>query len=357
VADATNREFTVAAYNFQRFFDTVNDPNTSEPVLTATAFDNRLNKASLAVRNHLKFPDIIGAVEVENLATLQAIAARVNADAVASSQPDPQYQAFLVEGNDVGGIDVGFLVKTAPVNGPTPRVTVGAVVQENAGELFTNPDSSTELLNDRPTLRLNAVVNHPNGASFDVTVLVNHLRSLNGVDDESPGPNGWLTGGARVRAKRRAQAESLANLVQDRQEADPSENIVLVGDFNAFEFNDGLVDSMNTIAGTPTPADQVVLASKDLVDPNLVNLLPPPAERYSFTFDGNAQTLDHVLVNAAMLMATEAQRTEHARIGADFPQTAQNSPAVATRLSDHDPVVAFFQVATFPVELQSFRVE
>ena len=160
-----------------------------------------------------------------------------------------------------------------------------------------------------------------------------------------------------MRAKRRAQAESLADLVQDRQAADPNENIVLVGDFNAFEFNDGLVDSMGTIAGTPTPANQVVLASADLVNPDLVNLLPPAAERYSFSFDGNAQTLDHVLVNGAMMLATAAQRTEHARLGADFPETARNDASVATRLSDHDPIVAYFEVATFPVELRSFRVE
>jgi uncharacterized protein len=358
VSAPTNMEFTVASYNLERFFDTVNDPGIGEPVLTPAAFANRLNKASLAIRNHLLSPDVLGIVEMENLSTLQALAAKISADAIAASQPDPQYQAFLVEGNDIGGIDVGFLVKSSPVDGGTPRVTVNEVVQENAGELFVNPDTSTELLNDRPTLRLDAVIHHPNSASFPVTVMVNHLRSLNGVDDESPGSNGWLTAGARVRAKRRAQAESLADLVQDRQVADPQENIVLVGDFNAFEFNDGLVDSMGTIEGTPTPATQVVLASADLVNPDLVNLLPSPAsERYSFSFDGNAQTLDHVLVNGAMMLATTAQRTEHARIGADFPQTARNDPNVATRISDHDPIVAYFTVATFPVELQSFRVE
>jgi hypothetical protein len=30
---------------------------------------------------------------------------------------------------------------------------------------------------------------------------------------------------------------------------------------------------------------------------------------------------------------------------------------VATRISDHDPLVAYFTVATFPVELQTFSVE
>jgi hypothetical protein len=357
-ADPTNMEFTVAAFNLERFFDTVDDPLITEPVLTPTAFANRLNKASLAVRNFLKFPDVLAVAEMENLPTLQALSAKISADAVAASQPDPQYQAFLVEGNDIGGIDVGYLVKAAPVAGTTPRVTVNAVVQENAGELFINPDLTTELLNDRPPLRLDAVVNHANGSSFPLTVIANHLRSLNGIDDNSPGSNGWPTVGHRVRAKRRAQAESLANLVQARQVADPAERIAVVGDLNAFEFNDGLVDSVGTILGTPTPATEVVLASPDLVNPDLVNLQPAsPAERYSYSFDGNAQTLDHILINAALQSATAARRTEHARIGADFPEVARNDPATAVRLSDHDPAVSYFTVASFPVELLEFRVQ
>ena len=92
-----------------------------------------------------------------------------------------------------------------------------------------------------------------------MTVIVNHLRSLNGVDD----PAGWTR--VRVRAKRRAQAEFLANLIQARQVADHTERIVSVGDFNAFQVNDGYVDLIGTIKGTPTPADDVVLASPDLV--------------------------------------------------------------------------------------------
>ena len=345
------REFTVASYNLERFFDTVNDPGIGEPVLTAAAFDNRLNKASLAIRNYLRMPDILGVVEVENLTTLQALAARINADAVAAAQPDPQYVAYLVEGNDVGGIDVGFLVKTAPVAGATPRVTVNAVVQENAGELFVNPDSSTALLNDRPPLRLDAMVNHANGAGFPVTVIVNHLRSLNGVNSVAPGSNGWATEGDRVRAKRQKQAESLANLVQARQTADPAERIVLVGDFNAFEFNDGLVDSMNVIQGTPPPDNETAVPGDgvDLVNPDLDNLVdtPPPAERYSYVFDGQAQNLDHVLVNGALIAATVARRLEHPRINADFPAVDRNDPTTPRHLSDHDPVVGYFEVAGF----------
>jgi len=353
-------EFTVASYNLERFFDTVNDPGVGEPVLTATAFDNRLNKASLGIRNHLQTPDILGVVEVENLNALQALAARISADAIAASQPDPEYDAFLVEGNDVGGIDVGFLVKTAVVTGATPRVTVNAVVQENAGELFVNPDSSTSLLNDRPSLRLDAVVNHANGASFPVTVIVNHLRSLNDVNSIAPGSNGWATDGDRVRAKRQEQAESLANLVQARQTADPNERIILVGDFNAYDFNDGLGDSMNTITGTPPPDNETAIPGDgvDLVTPDLDNLVdtPPAPERYSYIFDGQAQNIDHVVVNGALTTATTARRIEHPRINADFPAVDRNDPNTPRHLSDHDPVVGFFAVPEFTAGDDYFTV-
>jgi uncharacterized protein len=352
VAVPTAQEFTVGTYNMERLFDTVNDPAIGEPVPTPAAFDMRLNKASLGIRNFLRMPDILGVVEVENLTTLQALAARISADALAASQPDPEYDAFLVEGNDVGGIDVGFLVKTASVDGgTTPRVEVVEVQQELDGTLFVNPDASTETLNDRPPVRLNAIVHHPNGASFPVTVIVNHLRSLNGVNSEAAGTNGWPTEGARVRAKRLEQAEDLANLVQARQTADPTESIILVGDFNAFEVNDGLTDSMGVIDGTPVPDNETAVPGDgvDLVNPDFDNLFdtPPPAERYSFIFDGNAQNLDHLMVNQPLIAGTTARRIEHPRINADFPETARNDGTTPVRLSDHDPLVGFFQVPAF----------
>ena len=352
VTPAYGKEFTVASYNMQRFYDTVNDPSTSDVALTAAAYDRRLAKASLAIRNSLDMPDIVGLSEMENLSTLQDLAARISADAIAASQPDPEYDAYLVEGNDPGGIDVAFLVKTASVApGPTPRVEVVEVVQELDGTLLVNPDSSTSILNDRPPLRLNAIIHHPNGASFPVTVIANHLRSLGSVNSEAAGTNGWATEGARVRAKRQKQAEDLANLVQARQVADPLERIILVGDFNAFEVNDGLGDSMGVIAGTPAPDNETAVPGDgvDLVNPDLDNLFdsPPAAERYSYVFDGNAQNLDHILINLSLDVATLTHRAEHARINADFPDTARNDGTTPVRLSDHDPMVAYFTAPGF----------
>jgi uncharacterized repeat protein (TIGR01451 family) len=331
VPDAAPDEFTVSSFNMERFFDTVNDPGVDDVALTATAFNNRLNKASLAIRNVMRSPDIIGVEEVENLTTLQAIAAKINNDVVTGGGSDPNYQAYLFEGNDIGGIDVGFLVKAT-------RVTVIDITQVGKDTTYINPNNGQpELLNDRPPLVLRAEVSDGSSVA-PVTVIVNHLRSLGGVDDP--------TDGNRVRTKRRAQAEFLANLIQSRQVADPKERIISIGDYNAFQFNDGYVDSIGTVKGTPTAADEVVLASPDLVDPNLTDLLDqlPADQRYSFNFDGNAQVLDHELVNPKLFELFS--RIAYARNDSDFPESFRGDPNRPERISDHDMPVAYF---TFPV--------
>jgi predicted extracellular nuclease len=342
-------EFTVASYNLERFFDDVNDPAIGEPVLTSTAFANRLNKASLGIRDELHTPDVLGVMEVENLSTLTDLADKINADAVAAGDEDPQYVAYLDEGNDVGGIDVGFLVKTAEVDGGTPRVEVVDVTQFGKDTTWIDPsDNQPDLLNDRPPLLLRAIVHYADGRSFPVSVFAVHQRSLNGISDEST--SGSTTKGDRVRRKRQAQAEYLANLIQGRQAADPDEHLVVVGDFNAFDFNDGYVDPMGVVTGLPTPDDETVVPGDgaDLVNPDLMNLhyLPDTDKRYSYVYDGQAQSLDHILINQAMGADVADFDLDHARMNADFPETNRNDANSPSRLSDHDPAIAYFAVAT-----------
>jgi predicted extracellular nuclease len=318
-------EITIGAQNLQRFFDDLDDPTTDEPVLTTEAYQRRLAKGSRAIREVLGSPDIVGLVEVESQAVVDALAARINHDTVAGGLADPVYVGFLVEGNDIGGIDVAFLVKST-------RITVSSVTQFGKDATFVNPmTGNNDLLNDRPPLVLEAVAVRPNDDPFPFTVIANHLRSLNDVNTP------------RVQAKRRAQAEFLADLVQDLQDANPDAKILLVGDFNAFDLNDGFVDVMGTVQGLPTPPEQVAAASPDLVDPNLSNLntLLPPEQRYSYVFDGNAQTLDHALASAAL--SPWISRFAYGRSNADFPLSLYGSPSPA-RLSDHDGSVTFIDL-------------
>ena len=350
VRAATASEATVASFNLERFFDTVNDAG-SDVQLTPAAFETRLAKASRAIRESLRLPDVLGVVEMENLATLQTLAARIGTDAVAAGLPDPGYAAFLSEGNDPGGIDVGLLVKTAPVAVGVPRIEVISVVQEGLTTTYIDPnDGSTDILNDRPPLVGEFVVHYADGRALPLTVIVNHLRSLNDVADETPQGAGTI--GGRVRAKRAAQAEYLAGLVQARLTARPDERLVLVGDFNAFQFSDGLVDVIGTIKGTPAPASEVVLASADLLDPDLVDLVEavPAADRYSYVFDGNAQVLDHVLVSPGALASVSG--IAFARGNADAPETARNLAASSSRISDHDAVVTYLRATPPDVTAQ-----
>ncbi len=351
---------TFATYNLERFFDTVNDGN-SGPTLTAAALERRLSKASIGIRGYLHTPDILGVTEVENLSVLQTLATRINADAVAAGQPDPGYVAYLEEGFDVGGIDVGFLVKTGEVAAGIARIEVGAVTQRGADAVLQNPNGSTSVLNDRPPLVLDGVAHFADGRTFPLTAIVVHQRSLSGVNDDGPGSNGWATAGQRVRDKRQKQADFLAALIQDMQQANPARPIVVLGDFNAFEFNDGLVDAIGTVTGLPSP-DGATAVDGDgavLVSPSLLNMTleAAPEERYSFVFDYQAQSLDHVLVNQALVDSPLVVGLDisHARINADFPEVARNDADTPTRLSDHDPTVLLVRLA--PVETADLGIE
>ena len=116
-----------------------------------------------------------------------------------------------------------------------------------------------------------------------------------------------------------------------------------MGDYNAFIVNDGYVDVLGTVMGIPISADEVAIqVSNDLVDPDLVNLysILPVDEVYSYTYDGNAQTLDYILVNQNL--AARLEWMELARVNADFPKIYYGDPTRPESFSDHDPVVAAF---------------
>ncbi len=323
------RQFSVAGMNLENFFDDQDDPAIKEDIVTTAAFDRRLKKISLAIRNYMMSPDVVGIIEAENQAALQRLAERINADTVAAGKPDPKYEAYLIDGNDGRGIDSGFLVKSS-------RVKKLEVQQFGKEDEYKNPIGKGErFLNDRPPLMIRASINDPQtNQPFEFTVVVNHLKSFRGYDDPKQMEN--------VRLKKKLQAEFLANWVQDRQTKNPNEPIVLLGDFNAYQFNDGVLDVIGTLTGKPAPKDEVMNPSDDLVNPDLIDLVNKIKEdqRYSYSFDGNAQVLDHVLVNEAM--NKHVNGFGFVRLNADFPESYRNDDTRVERFSDHDAAIAYF---------------
>lgn len=319
-------QFTVASFNIENF-------NNNE---------TQRRKAALAIRTVLRYPDVIGHVEIANLTSLQALAIQVNDDAVAAGDPNPTYEARLIPASQ-STQNVGFLVRTSRVriDSVTQEELPGCVGTAATCNTFIDPNTNQPaLLNDRPPLVLRATIDSTGANPRQVIVIVNHLRSF--IDIE------MVTGeGPRVRSKRKAQGEFLANLLQELQTNNPTTAIISVGDYNAYEFNDGYTDPIATIKGTPTSDDEVVVdQSPDVVFPDFINLTDglPVDQRYSFIFEGTPQALDHVIVNT--VAHSYLQRYAIARNNADFPEVPSslfaNDVTRPERNSDHDMPVAYF---------------
>jgi Thrombospondin type 3 repeat len=190
-------------------------------------------------------------------------------------------------------------------------------------------DGETPPLNDRPPLLLRGAY-LGNGAPFPIAVIAVHQRSLSGVEG----------GDGRVREKRHQQALRLSVRIDELQDPDPGLRLVVIGDFNAFEFTDGYVDVMGQVTGRPDPAGALIAAT-DEVSLDLTNqtLNMPAAERYSFVFDGTAQSLDHAVTSQGI--DPWVRGAEHARGNADAPFLFDADPTTSLGSSDHDGTVVF----------------
>ena len=101
---------------------------------------------------------------------------------------------------------------------------------------------------------------------------------------------------------------------------------------------------------TPTPSDQLAA----LYDAGLHNLWDNlvaecPSAAYSYAFQGQAQTLDHLFVNAALYGDLMQVRAAH--VNADWPA---DFPGDGPRgLSDHDPQVARYDLPAWVPQLRA----
>lgn len=71
----------------------------------------------------------------------------------------------------------------------------------------------------------------------------------------------------------------------------------------------------------------------------------PANERYTYNFQGNAQTLDHIL--ASNNLSSKLDGFDVVHINSEF----------ADQISDHDPIVARFNLPTLPDPNAPFRMQ
>ena len=315
-------EITIATQNMYRFFDAVNDQNIDdydEDNTTLAEFNGRVAQASMYFRTKMHSPDIIFLQEIENEFSVQAIANKMNSD-----DPSHIYSARLDDGNDVGGIDIGILIKETVTNITFTQLGATEVLQwGNTGKP----------LHDRPPMLIQATINK-GPFSQVVNVLGVHMRSRSGITGSQR---------TRIRHKRLEQSLSVANMIQNLQSA--TIPLIVTGDFNAFEFSDGYANVVGEMKGMVNPVkNQLSSNGASVVNPTLTNMVDslPMDEKYSFVFRGTIQTLDHMLINdAALVLASE---TAFVRGNVDAPQKYVGDYSQTLGMSDHDGLVLYLDL-------------
>jgi hypothetical protein len=372
--DFTDRKLFVTNWDQSQFVNTQPTRETtalgSDPrSLTVATFnvenldpgDGAARFAALAqvIATNLKAPDIVIVEEIQDnngtgTGTNDAsITWQMLVDALNAAVPGAAYQwvdqppVINAEGGEPNGnIRVGFLYNTVRVQlGDLPAdATIaerrqytdrigdgvrdaGDLIQFSddmiAGEINTGDWSSTRL----------SLLGQFTFSGNTVFVVGNHFTAKGGsgnfwqfdqdVHEGDPANAGW--------AKRNQQALDVYTMINHIQTNASGVGIVAGGDFNDFYF----YRPLEVVTGYVLP-DGTPRTGGSRFD-NLILTLPE-AERYTYTFDGRSQALDHVVVNS-MLSAVATYDIVHVNTGYNALGTGADT---SQRLSDHDPALASF---------------
>ena len=301
-------KLTVATYNIENFSN--NTSNTP---------DDKVTKVAKSFVTNMKSPDIITLVEVQD-----------NDGQTNSGNTDAsESYTRLIEAIKAAGGPSYKWTDVAPVNNdnggaPGGNIRVGYLYNPDRVTLVEGAEGTGSQANgwtEDGNLTLNPGVidpakfpdtRKPIAAEFEfkgerVVVIGTHLNSKGG-DESLWGSN--QPPKLNSEAERLGLAQAINDFIDQGLAKNPNLNIVLAGDMNDFEF---------------TPALETL---KGDVLTNMVDKVPAE-DRFSYFFQGNNQTLDHILVSNHLAHATTADMIH---INANFTEAQGQA-------SDHDPVL------------------
>lgn len=299
-------KLTVASYNVENFSPKV-DPA-------------KVTRLAQAIVTNLKSPDIIGLTEVQD-----------NDGPTDSGTTDAaESAALLIETIKTLGGPTYTYTDIAPADKkdggqPGGNIRVGFLYNENRVELMEgtkgSADQAVGFENGKLTLNPGRI--DPTNSAYassrkslaaqfkfqgkSVIVVANHFNSKGG-DQPLFGKNQPPV--LKSEVQRMEIAKIVNGFVKDVKAKDPNANVILLGDFNDFEWSNPL----QTLKGN-----------------ELVNMVEkvPADQRYSYSYQGNAQVLDHILVSNNMEAATTVNMVH---INSGFMEEHG-------RASDHDPLI------------------
>jgi predicted extracellular nuclease len=280
--------------------------------------------ASLIVHN-LRSPDVLSLEEIQdsngptNDGTVDATLTLNELVAAIHSEGGPAYEFRQInplnnqDGGEPGGnIRVGFLFRTdrgvafvdRPGGDSTTPTTI--VAGPNGPQLSASPGridpTNTAWASSRKPLAGEFTFN---GHHF--FAITNHFNSKSG---DQPLFGRFQRPTLTSEVQRVQQAAIVNDFADDILAVDPQAEIVVLGDLNDFEFS---------------PPVQTLVGDPPILKPLMETLLPE--ERYSYVFEGNSQSLDHIVVSDSLRALTQEYDVVH--VNAEF----------AIQTSDHDPQV------------------
>ncbi|MEO8532511.1 MAG: endonuclease/exonuclease/phosphatase family protein [Flavobacterium sp.] len=236
---------TVAFYNFENLFDTINDPTTNDDEWTPAGAQNWTNEkyhqklrnlarvlSEIGKPDNIKAPTLIGGSEIENRGVLEDLI----------QQPKLQqydYGIIHFDSPDKRGIDVALLYQKKYFR-PTSFSNIPLRIYKN---IKTLKEEKTEELEEE------TITVAPNNRVFtrdqllitgflegeEISIIVNHWPSR--------------SGGEKVSGKYREAAGALNRKIMDSlQQINPDAKVITMGDFNDGPYNKSIKVSLGAKA-------------------------------------------------------------------------------------------------------------
>lgn len=325
----SENQLTIASYNVLNL-----DPIVEDQALTNNGEarnvdddvgDGRFDAIAEQIVNNLGSPDIVGLQEIQDSTGGETGDGVISAALTFETLIDAIDMADDGIMNDSSGyayIDNTFITDLASGGQPGGNIRTGFLYKEDRVSLV---EGSVQTIGTQDPGGAFEGARLPLVATFEfngeeVTVVNNHFSSkggsapLLGVEQDFADRQEDVTVNGSL-DERQAQSEAVAGFVADTIAADADANVVVVGDFNEFEF-------VSPVTGL-----------EDAGLTNLTNTLPED-ERYTFNFQGNSQSLDHILVSEGLAGDAEF---DIVHVNSEFADADD-------RGSDHDPLLAVLTI-------------
>lgn len=314
-APAVGGDVTVAAFNVLNYFTTLSADNPAARG-ARNAAEFAIQKSKIVTAINALDADIVALQEIENSVKL-------------GEAPDEALADLVAGLNEAAGSPVWKYV-------PTPAALHDAAITDVIMNAIIYRAAAVKPVGDAQTVVDETVwdiAREPIAQTFKydkqfVTVIANHFKSKGGTD---PSPQ---AGQDAFNDERVEQSQSLLTFANSLSEGRKTD-IFLVGDFNAYAHEDPI---------------------KVFADAGWSDILPKKAAgRYTYTFDGELGSLDHVIASkSATDKVTGAgvwsiNSAEWAGREYRGPATESGTPF---RSSDHDPIVVGVGTESAPATVE-----